>query len=435
MWAEQLGNTCYFNSVVQVLYHIAAFREQLLSHCRAVGRPGADATPLVAALGDLFRSMEPDPRCYGRRTRIPVVSPKAVLRLVQRLCPVFEDQDQQHDAHELLSAVLNGIAEELSHRQQHHQQHHQKQQEQSSEREEELCFVRRLFEGVGVSETQCCGCDSVSRREEPFWVVDIDLPSGANALSEHTLAGLLERRQQREVLTGSECYQCDACCCKQEAARQLLLARLPRVLLLQLKRFAFDSSSGALRKTRSRIVFPQRLCLDQHGRTAVYELVGCVVHVGRGLDSGHYVAVCRTAGQWVLFNDDYVHPVGASWLQRAFGGRRAAATTPLPKAGKRVALLSTHAYLLAYVSRDALGDELSSPPSDGDPSGCSSSDEGDDDSFDEEEDGDGEECKDEEKEEDADGGGVEEEEEEDDCVQERMQVVADALRDFRTVGD
>ena len=77
MWAEQLGNTCYFNSVVQVLYHIAAFREQLLSHCRAVGRPGADATPLGAALGDLFRSMEPDPRCYGRRTRIPVVSHSA----------------------------------------------------------------------------------------------------------------------------------------------------------------------------------------------------------------------------------------------------------------------------------------------------------------------------------------------------------------------
>ena len=341
----QLGNTCYFNSVIQLLYHIDSFRDRVNAWKIAVfaassarGVNPASAAPLSISMAELFDKMDPPDDASGGawKVRVPVVTPKPFLRVVQRMFPDFADQSHQHDAHELLTAILNGLEDEMH----------------SVEKEygiidKQRCLVHGLFEGTNLFEMQCCGCDSVTTREEPFLNVDIDIPM-AEKPSKTFLRDLLSNRQRREVMTGEERYFCDSCRCSQEATRRVLIGKVPQVLLIQLKRFHCDYTKGQLSKTSNQVIFPLQLEFKQNGTDLLFDLCGCVVHIGRGLNSGHYVCVCKTKEQWFVFNDDYIVPVDEGWLRKIYGGR-----VVVEDDGKEK-VFNSHAYLLAYVRRDAV---------------------------------------------------------------------------------
>ena len=44
-------------------------------------------------------------------------------------------------------------------------------------------------------------------------------------------------------------------------------------------------------------------------QAALYDLIACIDHHGRGLDEGHYTATCARGPSWLKFDDDSVHSV------------------------------------------------------------------------------------------------------------------------------
>lgn len=100
-----------------------------------------------------------------------------------------------------------------------------------------------------------------------------------------------------------------------ECTRKFDFYRLPKILVLQLKRFTYGTYSKC--KLNYSVQVPQDLdlsplvTLSQHHstRNANYELVGVVNHSG-GIDFGHYTAECKNPGngQWYNFNDSTVSP-------------------------------------------------------------------------------------------------------------------------------
>ncbi len=112
-----------------------------------------------------------------------------------------------------------------------------------------------------------------------------------------------------ETLRRGDKFYCEACCSLQEAQKRLRLARLPRVLVLQLKRFKFVERLQRHRKLNYRVAFPHELKLSEVRLSGVDHRCGagrwCAASHWPPLDGrrrslyvwpGLRTAICRAAG-------------------------------------------------------------------------------------------------------------------------------------------
>jgi ubiquitin C-terminal hydrolase len=91
----------------------------------------------------------------------------------------------------------------------------------------------------------------------------------------------------------------------------VLLESLPKVLIVQLKRFKVTNYSQ--KKLNYCINIPYEICLDfllkdkeSYNKNSFYSLSCVVVHVGTGNEYGHYFSLVKVSGRWVKFDDDVV---------------------------------------------------------------------------------------------------------------------------------
>ena len=96
----QFGNTCYCNSVLQTLFHCAAFRKRI----RRFADGNATASCLCVQLANLFDDM------CTMKSRTGVVSPSDFLRELTKANETFREGVQQ-DAQEFLNFLLNSVSE------------------------------------------------------------------------------------------------------------------------------------------------------------------------------------------------------------------------------------------------------------------------------------------------------------------------------------
>ncbi|XP_045435553.1 ubiquitin carboxyl-terminal hydrolase 19 isoform X14 [Pipistrellus kuhlii] len=129
-----------------------------------------------------------------------------------------------------------------------------------------------------------------------------------------------------EVLAPEEAWYCPQCKQHREASKQLLLWRLPNVLIVQLKRFSFRSFIWR-DKINDLVEFPVRnldlskFCIGQkEEQLPSYDLYAVINHYG-GMIGGHYTACARLPSDrssqrsdvgWRLFDDSTVTTVDES---------------------------------------------------------------------------------------------------------------------------
>lgn len=84
----------------------------------------------------------------------------------------------------------------------------------------------------------------------------------------------------------------------------------PEDLVMYAKRFAFDAHGRARKITDNIQNIPRGFQLDQqvvvNATPASYELTGCIIHRGNGVEGGHYVALRKVGDRWDLINDHEV---------------------------------------------------------------------------------------------------------------------------------
>jgi len=203
-------------------------------------------------------------------------------------------------------------------------------------------------------------------RAEAFLDVSLDV-AGADDVH-----GALKAYLAPELLAGANRWRSDAG--PVDAFKGVRFATLPPVLVLHLKRFAYDFNYDAVRKVGRRVAVPFRLPAGAFEAPAeeeeeeeeeegdapdapedeaeaappdlpgdAYALQAVVIHAGGGT-GGHYYAYVdpNLDGRWVKFDDDRVTPVDAATV--------AAEASGADHGGG----YSTGAYLLQYVrERDA----------------------------------------------------------------------------------
>ncbi|XP_020234184.1 ubiquitin carboxyl-terminal hydrolase 2 [Cajanus cajan] len=148
-----LGNTCFFNSVMQNLLAMNRLRDNILKLDAPVG-------PLISSLKKLFTETNPE---SGLKSAI---NPRSFFGCVCSRSPQFRGY-QQHDSHELLRCLLDGLCtEELAGRKQN-----------GSPKRDGISsntFVDALFGGQISSTVRCIECGHFSTVYEPF--LDLSLP-------------------------------------------------------------------------------------------------------------------------------------------------------------------------------------------------------------------------------------------------------------------
>ncbi|KAG6611820.1 Ubiquitin-specific protease [Phytophthora cinnamomi] len=193
--------------------------------------------------------------------------------------------------------------------------------------------ITDLFSGQTVRGSQCCSCANLTCLHEEQRIISLSIASGKG---DQTLAECLEHFRHPEQLTGENRVYCDGYCrAKTTRLTQILLQRVPPVLILQLQRFKHTSTRGHTEKVDTPVSFPCRgdevlditmnaFFRDEEKRVT-FELVAVCAHLGNSIDSGHYVAYVRhhhsrqddsSSAQWLRIDDDVVSVVDKTTFRR-----------------------------------------------------------------------------------------------------------------------
>ncbi|CAG8563245.1 1203_t:CDS:10 [Ambispora leptoticha] len=292
---------------------------------------------LFGALKDLFTKI------ISQKKKTGAVAPFQFITKLKKENELFRSTMHQ-DAHEFLNYVLNAIAENVL-EQQKKMEEAEKQQTEMSDKSKlhadpneeaeassmggsvrtlsnssnsATTWVHQLFEGITTNETKCLTCETVTSKDESFLDLSIDIEQNSSVTS------CLRQFSASEMLCHKNKFFCDVCCGLQEAEKRMKIKKLPNVLALHLKRFKYQEKLQKYIKLSYRVVFPTELrlfntCEDIEDPDRLYELYAICVHIGSGPYHGHYVTLVKSAGQWLLFDDNNFEAVEESEIQKYFG--------------------------------------------------------------------------------------------------------------------
>ncbi|KAF0901947.1 hypothetical protein E2562_011781 [Oryza meyeriana var. granulata] len=284
---QNLGNTCYLNSVLQCLTYTEPFAAYLQSgkhksSCRTAG---------FCALCALQNHVKTALQSTGK-----IVTPSQIVKNLRCISRSFRNS-RQEDAHELMVNLLesmhkcclpSGVPSE-------------------SPSAYEKSLVHKIFGGRLRSQVKCTQCSHCSNKFDPFLDLSLDIAKAT------TLVRALQNFTEEELLDGGENqYQCQRCRKKVVAKKKFTIDKAPYVLTIHLKRF---SPFNPREKIDKKVDFQPMLDLkpfisDSKGTDFKYSLYGVLVHAGWNTQSGHYYCFVQTSsGMWHNLDDNQVRQV------------------------------------------------------------------------------------------------------------------------------
>nr|XP_043622752.1 ubiquitin C-terminal hydrolase 22-like [Erigeron canadensis] len=348
---NNLGNTCFMNSVLQALLHTPPLRNYFLSdrHNRFVCEQKNGIHPRLCLACDtdaLFSAVfSGDRKPY---------SPAKFLFSWWQHAGNLASYEQQ-DAHEFFISMLDGIHEKV-------EKDVRKSHNQGSG---DCCIAHRVFSGILRSDVMCTACGFTSTTYDPCVDISLDLPpnhegSGkpstktlhscnGNAETMNsgvlTLLGCLDRFTRPERLGSDQKFFCQQCQVRQESLKQMSIRKLPLVSCFHIKRFEHSSVRKMSRKVDRYLQFPLSLDMSPYlsssilrsrfgnrifgldgdnepdcssESTSEFELFAVVTHTGK-LDAGHYSTYLRLSNQWYKCDDAWVTRVNENIVRAAQG--------------------------------------------------------------------------------------------------------------------
>ncbi|KAF9681333.1 hypothetical protein SADUNF_Sadunf06G0215100 [Salix dunnii] len=324
---NNLGSTCFMNSILQALLHAPPFRNYFLSerHDRETCRKrSSDQSCVACDTGVIFSAVYSGDRAP--------YSPAQFLYSWWQHSANLASYEQQ-DAHEFFISVLDGIHEREG-----------KERYPNKDNGDCQCIAHRVFSGMLRSDLTCTTCGFTSTTYDPC--VDISLNMDTSNFSSvdvanksvrpnedtgrSTLLACLDLFTRPERLGSDQKLYCQNCQEKRDSLKQMSIKRLPLVLSLHIKRFEHSSLRRTSRKIDWHLKFPFSLDMtpylspsivrnrfgnrifgfesDEADISAEFEIFAVVTHSGM-LDSGHYVTYLRLQNQWYKCDDAWINEV------------------------------------------------------------------------------------------------------------------------------
>lgn len=321
-----LGNTCYLNSVLQCLRHSRPLKVYLLGKgfaqdnlCLINRQPIQQA--FLAEFKALIQKLEEDNKVSQR--------PTAVHQRLGMVNGAFRGF-RQEDAQECLNTILQTlhaalqlnvritIDEGRGNSRANHNLRKGLRQYEAHLKHGGYSAIDEIFGSQFESRLSCQRCGHVWSTFDPYSLVPVEIPNQAV-----TIYDCLDQFMLSEELENVICERCSEQHGKTNVDKQFRLWTLPKMLVIQLKRF--NGSGRGLRKIEKFIQAPLKLNISKyvsHPRVLnqiqrnpaalqLYDLKGVVCHSGQ-LNGGHYTAKCYRDDEprgWFTLDDNYTQRI------------------------------------------------------------------------------------------------------------------------------
>lgn len=165
-----------------------------------------------------------------------------------------------------------------------------------------MSFIVNDFTGVYILLIKCDECNNITYRFDPFTILTLEFDENCKTIND-----CFSLFSKNEKLDEDNKYCCTICKKNTIATKQTKIWKLPKVLVIQLKRFCYDKELQQPFKKNDLIQFPiNELNLDSltYNNTEIFDLVGICSHLGR-YGFGHYIATCKNSinNKWYKFDD------------------------------------------------------------------------------------------------------------------------------------
>lgn len=265
---QNLGNTCYLNSTIQMLRAIPELQQNLAKY--TISSESNDASNIlrdlsmvgfgnligpsdvVLSLKDLFQRMSETQEGF---------QPYSFLNTLRKKFPQFAEKSKsnngyaQQDAEEAWSQIVHQIREKLKIK---------------GEVNNEISFVDKYMAGSFYSSTQCDeqaaldAGEEVTKCDEPFLKLDCHINANINHLRDGILAGLEQKLEKHSsILSRDTTY-----------TKKSQISRLPKYLTVHFVRFFWKRESQKKVKIMRKVTFPEELdvvefCTDELKKTLI----------------------------------------------------------------------------------------------------------------------------------------------------------------------
>jgi ubiquitin carboxyl-terminal hydrolase 14 len=330
---QNLGNTCYLNSTIQVLGRVPELR-QAIKQFQIRGDNNMNDL-LGKSLGIVYDQLD---------KASDTITPNRLFDALQRINPMFAEKDngipKQQDAEECYSLILNMIRELLP---------NSCEEKFSDKLIDELFGIQMDIKLVNVEVNT-----EIKQKKETIYKLPCFIESQTSELMSGLKASMKENIELYSDALGRNTF----------FEKQQLLSRLPPYLTVQFMRFFWKKenvSTGAkagkakiLKSVLfSKVIEVYDLCNDETkellnlGRgietnmlkedknfridnvqpgpnmipTGRYQLIALLTHQGRSSESGHYIGwVHKKDDVWIKYDDDKISYVNIADILELKGG-------------------------------------------------------------------------------------------------------------------
>lgn len=324
------GNTCYLNSLLQVLFMSPIFREKLFSW-EYNEKNGTLEDCIPFQLQKLFA-----------RLNQRYFSSESTEDLTKSFQWGYSQVNEQHDIQELCRVLFNAM--ELS---------------------ADSGFLSDLFEGSTESVVKCLECNYESVTVEKYLDLSLPIRNEFDKLYNTSLEMAILNVIKEENLVKENQYLCCKCNKLVDAKKFVRFKKTPDILFIQLSRFDFDYLTDCRKKIHDRLTFPKYLNFERFTKLNYdelknfydenrlknlalmnktnysfnskiddinvaslenydeyyYELYGIMIHAGNA-QKGHYYSFINSFEdqKWYKFDDHIIYIAHEEELLSSFGG-------------------------------------------------------------------------------------------------------------------
>ncbi|XP_031632410.1 ubiquitin carboxyl-terminal hydrolase Usp2-like isoform X2 [Contarinia nasturtii] len=309
---RNIGNTCFMNSVIQLLSHTKDLTKYLKTKVEIRSSTAAKDSRIVTEFSKLIKEM------WNCTTNS--VTPSELKLAFSSKHRMYSGCSQQ-DAQEFLRFFLDALHVALNVGTKGEKLEIDEQLSDNTKADRtwewyskvEKSLIKDLFVGQLKSSLKCTVCGNTSVTFDPFWDLSVPLPTSSRC----KLESCLDLFIKEEVLDGDEMPTCSKCKTRRKSTKSFTIQRFPKYLVIHLKRFSETRWS----KLTNIVEFPtgeRELNMAPYAANSSsvqYTLYGICNHMG-STAGGHYVAVCKhpTTRKWHEFNDNIVSPIYESGL-------------------------------------------------------------------------------------------------------------------------
>uniref|UniRef100_A0A2K6D0H3 Ubiquitin carboxyl-terminal hydrolase n=1 Tax=Macaca nemestrina TaxID=9545 RepID=A0A2K6D0H3_MACNE len=250
---SNLGNTCYMNAILQSLFSLQSFANDLLKQ----GIPWKKI-PLNALIRRFAHLLVKKDICNSETKKDLL---KKVKNAISATAERFSGY-MQNDAHEFLSQCLDQLKEDMEKLNKTWKTEPVSGEENSpdiSATRVYTCPVITNLEFEVQHSIICKACGEIIPKREQFNDLSIDLPRRKKPLPPRSIQDSLDLFFRAEELE----YSCEKCGGKCALVRHKF-NRLPRVLILHLKRYSFNVALSLNNKIGQQVIIPRYLTLSSH---------------------------------------------------------------------------------------------------------------------------------------------------------------------------